>query len=59
MIFAQMVDDTSAWPDLFPTEQKQEKEGKRLFKVIEEMVQWENATNEVVFQRLRDVISET
>jgi len=39
VIFAQMVDDPSAWPDLFPTEQKQEKERKRLFKIIEDMVQ--------------------
>ena len=26
VIFAQMVDDPSSWPDLFPTEKKQEKE---------------------------------
>jgi putative DNA methylase len=35
VIFAQLVDDPSAHPDLFPTEKKQEKERQRLFKIIE------------------------
>ena len=56
VIFAQMVDDPSAHPDLFPTEQKQEKERKRLFKIIEDLVQWENTTNEKVLQEARDEI---
>ncbi len=41
-----MVDDPSAHPDLFPTEKAQEKERKRLFKIIEALVKWENTTNE-------------
>ena len=56
VIFAQMVDDPSAWPDLFPTEKAQEKERQRLFKIIEELVQWENTTNEEVLQKARDEI---
>ncbi len=56
VIFAQMVDDPSAHPDLFPTEKKQEKERQRLFRIIEELVQWENTTNEEVLQRARDEI---
>lgn len=56
VIFAQMVDDPSSWPDLFPTEKKQEKERQRLFKIIEELVQWENTTNEEVLQKARDEI---
>ncbi|MGW8158422.1 MAG: DUF1156 domain-containing protein [Desulfoprunum sp.] len=56
VIFAQMVDDPSAYPDLFPTEKAQEKERQRLFKIIEDLVQWENTTNEVVIQRARDEI---
>jgi putative DNA methylase len=56
VIFAQMVDDPSAHPDLFPTEKKQEKERQRLFKIIEDLVQWENTTNEEVLQRARDEI---
>ena len=56
VIFAQMVDDPSSWPDLFPTEKAQEKEGRRLFGIIEELVKWENTTNERVLQAARDEI---
>ncbi len=56
VIFAQMVDDPSSWPDLFPTEKKQEKERQRLFKIIEELVRWENTTNEAVLQAAREEI---
>src|SRR5690348_15226196 len=56
VIFAQMVDDPSANPDLFPTEKAQEKERKRLFKIIEDLVQWENTNNERVLQAARDEI---
>ena len=51
-----MVDDPSAHPDLFPTEKKQEKERQRLFRIIEELVKWENTTNETVLQQARDEI---
>jgi putative DNA methylase len=33
VIFAQMVDDPSAHPDIFPTEKAQEKERQRLFRI--------------------------
>jgi putative DNA methylase len=56
VIFAQMVDDPSAHPDLFPTEKKQEKERQRLFRIIEDLVLWENTTNETVLQQARDEI---
>src|ERR1700704_6853205 len=53
VIFAQMVDDPSAHPDLFPSEKKQEKERQRLFRIIEELVRWENTINEEVLERAR------
>ncbi|MBP7569100.1 MAG: DUF1156 domain-containing protein [Acidobacteria bacterium] len=56
VIFAQMVDDPSAWPDLFPTPEAQEKERERLFRIITDLVQWENTTNEEVLARARDEI---
>ena len=56
VIFAQMVDDPSASPDLFPTEADQEKERARLFRLIEELVKWENTTNEKVLERARKEI---
>ncbi len=56
VIVAQMVDDPLAHPDLFPTEKKQEKERQRLFRIIEDLVKWENTTNETVLQQARDEI---
>ncbi len=56
VIFAQMVDDPSGHPDLFPTEADQEKERQRLFRLIEELVKWENTTNEAVLERARSEI---
>ena len=56
VIFAQMVDDPASYPDLFPTEKKQEKERQRLFRIIQELVRWENTSNETVLQAARDEI---
>jgi putative DNA methylase len=56
VIFAQMVDDPSSHPDIFRTEKAQEKERQRLFRIIEDLVQWENTTNEKVLQQARDEI---
>jgi len=56
VIFAQMVDDPSSLPELFPTEKKQQKERERLFRIIEDLVQWENTTNETVLQAAREEI---
>lgn len=56
VIFAQMVDDPSAHPDIFKTEKAQEKERQRLFRIIEDLVLWENTTNETVLQQARDEI---
>jgi len=56
MIFAQMVDDPSSHPDIFRTEKAQEKERQRLFRIIEDLVLWENTTNEKVLQQARDEI---
>jgi len=56
VIFAQMVDDPSAHPDLFPDEKAQADERRRLFSIIEELVKWGNTTNEEVLERARDEI---
>ena len=56
VIFAQMVDDPSSHPERFPTEEKQEAERQRLFRLIEHLVSWENTTNEAVLQQARDEI---
>ena len=56
VLFAQMVDDPSSWPELFPTEKDQSQEQQRLFRIIEELVKWENTTNETVLEQAREEI---
>src|SRR5205809_3615709 len=56
VIFAQMVDDPSSHPDIFKTEKAQEKERQRLFRILEDLVLWENTANETVLQRAREEI---
>lgn len=53
VLFAQLVDDPSSLPDQFPTPEAQEVERKRLFAIIEDLVKWENSTNEEVLERAR------
>lgn len=59
VLFAQMVDDPGSWPELFPTAEAQEEERGRLFGIIEELVKWENTTNEKVLQTARKAIRES
>ena len=59
VIFSQMVDDPSAHPDRFPTEQAQAEERERLFGIIEELVEWENINDEKVLARAREEIRES
>jgi putative DNA methylase len=56
VIFAQMIDDPSSHQERFPTEESQEKERQRLFRLIEELVLWENTTNEIVLGQAREEI---
>jgi putative DNA methylase len=56
VIFCQMVDDPSAVPEEFPTEEDQENERLRLFALVSELVTWENTTNEQVLNRAREEI---
>jgi putative DNA methylase len=53
VIFAQMVDDPGDVPEEFPTEETQEKERQRIFRIIEDLVLWENTTNENVLKQAR------
>jgi len=53
VLFAQLVDDPSSDPEKFPTHEAQEDERKRLFGIIEELVKWENSTNDEVLKRAR------
>ena len=56
VLFSQLVDDPSSRPELFPTEEGQSQERQRLFRIIEELVKWENTTNETVLEQAREEI---
>lgn len=53
VLFSQLVDDPSSWPDRFPTEESQDAERRRLHRVIERMVPWEASNNEDVLNDTR------
>ena len=59
VIFSQMVEDPSSRPELFPTEEAQERERQRLFRIIEQLVKWENTTNEEVLAAAKAEILES
>lgn len=53
VLFASLVDDPSSHTDKFPTEESQKEERERLFKIIEELVKWENTNNEKVLNEAK------
>ena len=56
ILFAQLVDDPSSHPDKFPDQESQKAERTRLFSIIEDLVKWENSTNEEVLVRAQEEI---
>src|SRR5215813_4006900 len=56
VLFASLVDDPSSHPEQFPTEEAQERERQRLFRIIEKLVKWENSGNELVLEQARSEI---
>ena len=56
VLFAQLVDDPSSRPELFPSEEAQSQERQRLFRIIEDLVKWENTNNETVLEAAREEI---
>ena len=59
VLFASLVDDPSARPDLFPTEAAQSEERDRLFKLIEEFVLWENCNDPDVLAKAQAEIAKS
>ncbi len=51
VLFAQLVDDPSAWPNHFPTEEDQKRERERLHRIIKTMVPWEASNNEFIMNK--------
>jgi len=48
VLFASLVDDPSEHPEQFPTEQAQDQERLRLFRLMEALITWENSNNQEV-----------
>ena len=57
VLFASLVDDPSARPDLFPTEEAQNAKRKELFDLIEELVLWKNSNDPEVLAKARSEIA--
>ncbi|MFZ5619326.1 MAG: DUF1156 domain-containing protein [Pseudomonadota bacterium] len=53
VIFAQLVDDPSAWPERFPSPEARAEERKRLHGIIAKMVPWEASNNEAILSEAR------
>ncbi|MCC6750892.1 MAG: DUF1156 domain-containing protein [Deltaproteobacteria bacterium] len=53
VLFGQLVDDPSSWPERFPTEAQQDAERQRLFRIIEDLVKWESSNDEIVVNAAR------
>jgi putative DNA methylase len=65
VLFGQLVDDPSSWPERFPTEEDQDAERKRLFDLIgghrnpesgryeRGLVQWESSNDETILNAAR------
>jgi putative DNA methylase len=53
VLFAQLVDDPSAHPELYPTDALQERERHRLFDIISRLVLWESSNDEKILSEAR------
>jgi putative DNA methylase len=53
VLFASLIDDPSEHPEQFPTEKEQNSERKRLFKLIENFVDWDNISNEELLRQVQ------
>ncbi|MBJ7608108.1 MAG: DUF1156 domain-containing protein [Candidatus Dormibacteraeota bacterium] len=53
VLFAQLVDDPSSYPERFTTPEAQAAERQRLFRLIEQLVLWENSNNEQILSAAR------
>ena len=59
VIWASLIDDPSSHPDKFPSLEDQNRERERLFKILEELVIWENSDNEELFDKAKREIEKS
>lgn len=53
VLWSSLVDDPSSHPELFPTEEEQNRERERLHKLLSELVKWENSNNGELLEQAR------
>lgn len=53
VLWSSLVDDPSSHPDLFPTEEEQNRERDRLHNLLSELVKWENSNNGELLEQAR------
>ncbi len=53
VIWSSLVDDPSAHPEQFPTEEEQSRERERLFDILRNLVVWENSNDEAVLNKAK------
>ena len=56
VIWSSLVDDPSSHPELFPTEEDQNRERQRLFALLEKLVKWENSNDPDILAAAREEI---
>ncbi len=56
VLWSSLVDDPSAHPDKFPSEEEQAEERRRLFDILERLVPWEATNDEAVMREARSEI---
>jgi putative DNA methylase len=60
VLFAQLVDDPSAQPDRYPTEDDQERRREELHALIEKLVIWENSNNaDILAEAHKEILDST
>lgn len=56
VIWASLIDDPSSHPELFPTEEEQNKERERLFSILENLSDWKNSNDIEILEAARNEI---
>ncbi|MFJ8695874.1 DUF1156 domain-containing protein [Streptomyces roseolilacinus] len=56
VLFAQLVDDPSSHPELFPTEEEQKAERERLHGIIRKLVKWDNISDKGLYREAHEEI---
>jgi putative DNA methylase len=59
VLFAQLVDDPSSHPELYPTEAEQDAERSRLHDLMKRLVVWENSNDETLLAQARHEIEQS